>query len=250
LRTTIPPLGEAATQSSIPPLGEAATRSDIVCRSDKLFDAFSGAKVNDICFSADSFHQACEDSAGADFVEVLDAIGEETLHTFLPEYGACQLLCEAEFNIGGGFVVLGADICNGFDGGGFGDAGIGKGFFQGFGGGGHHCGVEGAGYRQGYGFYCSVFRGEVFCSAAGGFGSAEDDLAGAIEIDRFEQAAFAGFCAKLVELLFVEADDADHSAVGCVGGGLHGLASFVDEGEGVVEAQDTCGVKRGVFAEA
>jgi hypothetical protein len=84
---------EAATRLFCDPhLREDAARSDIVCRSDKLLDAFSGAKVNDICFSADSFHQACEDSAWADFVEVLDAVGEELLHTFLPEYGVCQLL--------------------------------------------------------------------------------------------------------------------------------------------------------------
>ena len=123
-----------------------------------------------------------------------------------------------------------------------------------FGGGGHERRMEGAGDiegdgaggAEGIGFFGGVLTGVE--------GSAEDYLARTVEVYGDEDFGVGQIgedgVAEFPDGVGGEAEDGDHGTVGSVGGGLHGLAAELDEGEGVVEGHGFGGVEGSVFAEA
>ena len=77
--------------------------------------------------------------------------------------------------------------------------------------------------------------------------SGDHDLAGCVVVG--DPGVTRRLLAGDIDLVVVEPEDGGHGAVLLVGGGLHGVAAFVDELGGVGEVEHACGAQGAVLAE-
>ena len=77
--------------------------------------------------------------------------------------------------------------------------------------------------------------------------SGDHDLTGGVVVG--DPGAARRLLAGDIDLIVVEAEDGGHGAVLLIGGGLHGVAAFVDEFGGVGEVEHAGGAQGAVLAE-
>ena len=115
----------------------------------------------------------------------------------------------------------------------------------------HQFGVETADDVQKYGFDGAEFFGSLGGKLARAGSAAEDDLSGAIEIDRdkdrlgmvvFGDGFSEDGLTEFFDVGLIEAEDGDHGAFLQFGGLLHALPADLDQSESVSERQGAGGV--------
>ena len=157
-----------------------------------------------IRFSIDPLHQAAKYATRPDFIHLIDTLGKQPADRIFPENWADDLLDEQVANFFGIVVRFGVDIGNDRN------SRLAKfHFFQDSGqtidGRLHQRRVKRPGDRERNRFHRAGGRCGSFNSAAGGFGSGDDDVAGAKNVGNLQHFALGTIAAELFDLLALEA---------------------------------------------
>jgi hypothetical protein len=211
--------------------------------SSSHFDALAGN------IAVDAAKQSSQDASWPDFVELIEALGDEIPHRILPAHGLEDLLNEDLADFLGIVVREGIDVGDDANSRSF-HCDIGEGGSASLVGGAHYFGMERAGDGQGDGLHGAARLSDFGGTFAGPEASGDHDVSGAEQVGDYESLTLSNLLAEGFDLDPFEAEDADHSAGSGVGGFLHGCAAALDDGEAILEFHDAGEDHGSVFAEA